>query len=476
MNELIQISISLSIPICLGYCILSYLFRRSTLCSLTKLALSYGLGLGCLSIWMLILGILRLPLTTYSIGFPLLFISFVLATLTYIYKKNHINPNTQLHHNDLFPYKFPLHVSFASIIKIIVLLLFLDFICLNLFYTFWYAFNMPIFAYDAIATIAYKAKVIWTHQQLPDLNVFPHPSYPLFIPFIQAWIGFNLNYWSDQYINIIFPICLTSYLMIHYRFLSEHTNKTWGLLGCVILLSSNLLTYHAGIAYRDLFLMYFNCVTIVLLIQWSNKKDSSYLILASFFSGFTTFTKLEGTAYFLIHIVIFLFLNFKDNVFYLKKKWFNLAKFIFPSFIICFGYHLFKIMTLFANDTSIPLEKMEFEFSLEKLALFPTIIKVFLINLFYSNNWNIFWFLFLIGLIHLTKKFRRLEIKILFLSLLSFFCLYIMVSLFTTNYIWIAGEKSATGLSRLFLHFFPLAVLLLVILIYPELEDTSDVF
>jgi len=45
-----------------------------------------------------------------------------------------------------------------------------------------------------------------------------------------------------------------------------------------------------------------------------------------------------------------------------------------------------------------------------------------------------------------------------------FLGLYMAVALFTTNYAWIAGEQSHTTLSRLILHFYPLAVWLIVLL------------
>ena len=71
MLEIAEVCIALLIPIWAGYGLLSYILDQRRLILPLKIAYSYGLGVGILSQWMLILGILNMPYYLENIGFPL---------------------------------------------------------------------------------------------------------------------------------------------------------------------------------------------------------------------------------------------------------------------------------------------------------------------------------------------------------------------------------------------------------------------
>ncbi len=459
----LNLILSLLIPFSAGYTLLGFLFPNRCIGLFLKIALAFGLGLGLLSIWMLVLGICQLPFNSFVIGSPLI----ITAALFYflgLRRKKVVQPTATsfiIQTRD----SNQLHGS-KRILHIVMMIGLIVYIALNIFYVFWRATAIPIATWDAIATVAFKAKVFYYEQSLPSLDHLPHKTYPLFVPFVQSWIAFNLGYWDNFLIKIIFPCAFLSYLIAHYKFLGHYTNRTSALLGSAILLSSNLFIYHATISYRDFFLMYFNCITVMLLVLWNNSKVNGFLILAGLFAGFATFTKLEGTAFLGVYFIIFSMINFPSKTFSIKEKLVNTMKFCIPSFGISFTFHIYKVWNKVLLEGPGIVDKTRIDLTWEKISLIPQILTSFLRNLLLSGNWNIIWLLALLSSIHLVKKRKNAEIRLILLSLILFFGLYIGVAVLTINYVWIAGAKSSTTLSRLILHFFPLSVLLIILLNY----------
>ncbi len=460
---------SLLIPLAIGYAVILFISRNQIMPIFLRLALSYGMGMGILAFWMMLLGMFGQTFNLWTVGGPLLGIALILVLFLFISQKN------EMKYDDDITYLNEISSSrneslMSKGLKWLFLFVMIMYIFHNIFYVFWHAMNVPISTWDAIATVAFKAKIFYYEKSLPPLNFLPHKTYPLLVPLLQTWVTLNLEQWSDQLIKIIFPCAFLSYLCIQYYFLRFFTNKVWAILGCTILLSSNFFIYHATISYRDFFLMYYNCSTIMFLLLWSAHKEKSfYLLMASFFAGFASITKLEGTAFMMIYFFLFLLINFYFKGSYVKNRWINMIRFIVPVITIWIPFHIFKLVTGVVNS-----DKTQLEFSVEKILLIPQIILGFANNLFLSGNWNIVWWVMLISLIHWGRKRKNIEVKLISLSIILFFALYAAVALMTANYTWIAGENRITGLSRLILHFYPLSVLLIVLLNYPERPKSVD--
>ncbi|HLF17341.1 MAG TPA: hypothetical protein VI749_00400 [Candidatus Omnitrophota bacterium] len=448
-----KLILSLLIPLGAGYGFFQYLCRPMVFPFLFQLACSFGLGIGFVAYWMLFLGIFQLPYNFWTIGAPLLGLGILFLAVSSRFSQQRQPISFQQTQADRLPF--------------LCYLLIMAFIWVNIYYVFARAVSMPVTDYDALATIAYKAKVIYYSKTLPDLSMLPHASYPLLIPFNQAWIGYVLGSWSSIYIKIIFPFCLFSYLIIHYYFLSYFTNKNWAIFGVFLLLSSNLLIFHATISYRDLFLMYFNCSTIIFLILWHRTGITSLLWLASLFAGFASFTKLEGSAYLLIYFLIFYFLNKIGSASQKTKRTKDLLIFIGPGLGLCLSFHIYKYFHFFMKNSQAGFEKIEPTFALEHLWRTPQILQEFTKALFYTNDWNIIWLVLLFSFIRIREGLKRTEVKVLLFTVISYFVLYYVVFIATSNYYWIVGEKSSDALSRLVLHFFPLSTLLIVLLNFP---------
>jgi len=455
MSFILNLSLSLLIPLSTGYAFLLWLDQKYAIPPSLKIALAYGLGLGLLAIWMLCLGILQQNFNLFSIGMPLIVVTSIL-TMHSLKRKKQIKITKAL----VLSNKSTSQHGIMKILQNMFISLLIVFIALNTIYVFWRSMAIPISTWDAIATIAFKAKIFFFEQSLPSLDLLPHGAYPLFVPFIESWIAFNLGYWDDLLVKIIFPCALLSYLIIHYKFLAYFTDRTWALLGCTILLSSNFFIYHATISYRDFFLMYFNSITIMLLLFWNHSKSNLFLILAGLFAGFMTFTKLEGTGYLFIQTFLVIGLLWKNETLPLTGKLKKFIIFAIPSYLICLLFHIYKIYLGVAGMSG----RMSLATADDYLVRFPVIVYDFFSNLFFSGNWNIVWSLLLISLLLHARKFQRsIEIKMLSLSLFLFFLTYFIFLTFTSALI------DNTGLlSRIILHFFPISVLLIIFLNYPS--------
>ncbi len=447
--------LAVGIPLGLGYSVVIVLFQKRPLGILFSLALAYGLGMGLLTQWMLILGALKIPLGVATIGLPLISLTIGLSIAITVLGKN-IKPLT-LSRSNVTEQKW-------DVLSIILAL----YVLYCVVYIFWRSLSIPIADWDAIATIAFKAKVFFDERSLAHLKTLPYDSYPLHVSFLETWIAMNLSHWDDQLIKVIFPLTFLSYLSIQYYFLRIFVNRRWALLGNILLVGSNFFMYHATIGYRDFTLMYYNCVTIILLTLWNCQKEDAYLVMAGLFSGFTTFSKMEGMIYLLLHVIILIFILVKINPYSFLNSLRKLCKFGIPSFGIYFIYFFYKFFT----KAHLVKQGTEISLSWDNLNRIPTIIYKFLENLFLTGNWNLIWVLFLLSIINPHKVKQRAAITIPLFTLAIFGVSFFLFFLLTPYFEWISvpGKEDAL-LSRIILHCFPLSTILIILLNSPSQEN-----
>ena len=446
--------IGLILPVIAGYELIVLLFARYPLPFFVSLALAYGLGMGLLTQWMFLLGVLGIPYTLGSLpGGVILFIVILIYPVSKVYKRQR-QQTTPANHQGQNKLDF---ISKCCLV----------YVCWAVYWIFWRALNIPVSSWDAISTIAFKAKIIFYDQSLINIGNSPHAAYPLHVSFLQAWMAFNMHGWHEQWVNLIFPCAFVSYLIMQFHFLRTLTNERWALLGLVLLISSNLLTFHASIGYRDFFLLYYNCTTIILILLFRIlPHTNALLLLAGLFGGFTSFVKVEGTFYLLIHTIVLLVVLFTQNAFSFKEKLKKVIFFIIPSYSICGFYHLFRILSGISIE-----EKGQFlwpqEIFSKVLIFFTTVIQ----NLFLTGNWNLLWVLFFLSLLKRDRIKRLVEVRLLLLALLLSFGFLSFLALFTASFIWIAGSQAATTLPRMTLHFLPLVIMVIVLLNCPLLKE-----
>lgn len=453
MIMLLNILASVLIPLWLGYLLTSILTPRGFFKILPKLGISYGLGIGILSQIMLILSMLEIPLDLSNIRLPLIFL-IILLTIYYCMKTQKQNPLQEKSNRPVKPF----------FLQRGPMLLMYFYIGYNIFFVLWKTFYFPIQHWDAIATIGFKAKVIFFDQTIHRLSL-PWGAYPLLVPFTESWTALNLGYWDDILAKTMFPTISICLLTIQYSFVKEITNKFWGMMSLCLTLSSNFYIMHSSIGYRDIVMSYYACVSIILLLIWNKHAHTGILALASLFTGFVTFTKLEGTGYiFILYVLFILILTCKKSLnLAAKLKYLNI--YLIPSFSIFIVFHLYKNLIGVASlEQRTKLLNPD-----EILFRFKTTYLVFMENLFLTGNWNLVWFLLLISVVLRPKVLEnRKETFLMGLTLLMFFGLYFLICTFTISFNHIAGVSSPTVLSRIILHFFPLAPILIVLLNYKK--------
>lgn len=459
----INLMISLLLPTIVGYALVILLCRRISTEPFLVLALAYGLGMGILSQIMLLLGITNIPYTRWTIEFFLvLTLGGVLLPLAKKQKASFLqSAGKPPDHSSVWSAPADAFVPLNKKQKAFCLFGYL-YIAYNILIIFLRSSNNLVESWDSIATITLKAKVFFFDHALRHLPL-SHISYPLHVSFLQTWTALNLERWDETLINA--PILLTcfSFLVLHYYFLRSRTNAAWAVGGVCLLLASNFFVYHASIPYADFSLMYYNCAAIALILVWAKENDPGLLVLASLFSGFMTFVKLEGTLYLGLHTLFFVFLLVEINRYTLKEKSANLLTFVIPSYGIAGVFHLYKMI---AGITGME-ERLGLTLRSDLLQRSQIIIKDLAQTFFFSGNWNMLWVVLLVGILTDWSRVKQdHEIRLLVALLGMFLIVYILFFLFTPIHIDYYNIYNA--LSRIILHFFPLVTWIIILLFYPQ--------
>lgn len=438
----LNLSLAILLPLLTGFLIIRLIDHKKILPIYIHFSLGYGIGIGLVSFILF-----TIPLFNLSFS-KLLFIiifSILISILTGLNilnsKSKHQNPSYLKNNEKLSP----LHVFLIISILIFVLILFISTI------------STPFNRWDTLATIAFKAKVFYFERTIPHLNKLPHASYPLLLPLNLTWFNIFIGEWNDFLPKMIMPFTLISFLFIFYYMQRIIVSRTTALIGIILLMSPHTLQIFSTICYRDFILMYFNCTTIFLLFLWKRHQYTPFLILSSLFAACASFTKLEGSAFFIIYLTYFFYIQltiFKPSI---KSFFKNTILFFCCSMPALIGFHFFK----FIHHVTEGSQKTSLQFSYQQLCATPKILHHYINDLIDYQSWCFFWIIFAISLlfwIQLQKKIGQDLIILVFL----FFLLYMSVAIGTTKNIAFIETLEYGIYSRLTLHFFPIACLFVI--------------
>ncbi len=459
----VALIMSVFVPLGLGYCLVQLLFKGYSLPKPLSFALGYGLGMGIVSIEMLLWGILDIRFSLPSIGMPLL-ILLLITTVLYFYRRR--DPNLSAF--PLSDQKDPLTFTMKLLLGLGIL-----YILFQIIFIYIRALNMPIQTYDALGAISFKAKVFFYDGYLKYTRNATVPDYPLLVELCETWTALNLGQWHESFVKIMFPLFFTSFLVVNYYLLRSMTSKYWSILGTCLLLSANFITYHATIEYRDIVMMYYNCTIIALLMWGSKNTKNGFLVLAALFSGFACFIKYQGPAYSMIHVILLavLLTNEKTNIKNILKE---LLKFSIIAFGICIvSYSYMNVFHISRHPLWTNIQTIIDHFSITQQNNFKMVSKSF----FYSGNWNILWFLLFINLfLNVKKVYAYPAIRFLMIATGLFLGWYFLTFTITSGFLlYNGGTADDFSFSRTILQFFPLVVVLIVLLnALPENEKTRS--
>jgi hypothetical protein len=155
----------------------------------------------------------------------------------------------------------------------------------------------PMWAWDALATWGFKAKVFYLRGAV-DLSGFEaHNYYPNLVPMLLTYLYLWLGQVNDHLVKLVFPFwggALLTLLFVMLRRLGLHRTQA---LGTITFFALNGITFisHLYIAYADLALTYFTLGAAGLLYLWlTDKAPPGALPVASLFFAGITWCKFEG--------------------------------------------------------------------------------------------------------------------------------------------------------------------------------------
>lgn len=444
-SSVFSLGLALLIPLLIGHAVISTLFRGPDRPAPFFIwAMAYGMGCGLISLWLLILGIAGLPFNNvYLASIPPLLAGVLLRVLT---------PSGSLIRETARGPKTTRRLHPVSAILILFIGTRLLLIWLN-------TLAEPLIRWDALATWGFNAKVFFYEGSLFRLNI-PHGSYPLLVPFSQTWIALHLGAWDDYLVKSFFPCLFLSYFLIQYHYLRRETDDFWALAGSGLLLSSNFYVFHVSTAYADVVISCYFCAAILFLLSWTRRRQFSWLILAGFFSGFGTFTKLEGSAYLIIHSVVLLNLLYREQNLRLKEKVYGFLGFAIPAFSIAGSFHVYKMTVPVINQSNEQLV-----FSLHSLpGKSVNFFQHFFNQIVYVENWNICWWIVPVYLLLFPDKIKKdPRLQSILLAMVLFVLFYLGAANFTGAYVYLGGENTVFVLPRVLIHVFPLAPLFIAL-------------
>jgi len=460
MPELLHLAAVIIFIIFAGWNILFLIFRgKVNLHFLEKLFLSYGAGIGFISLEMLVLYLFRAKYTLFNMIAPWLSIVFINAILLF---------GARSGKDDAKPSREKLrrkHTAFA-------LCLFLG-IAFETIYAFFRALIKPIEAYDAVAIYAIKSKIFYLAKSIPSdyftalANHFPHPDYPLNIPLIQTFIYLCLGNLNDQLVKIIFPLYFTGILVFLYFSIRQFAGSAYALLFTFILATIPQFNAYASNAYLDLPLAYYCFISAVFLFEWfKHREHSSLLAVSVIMAALAGWTKNEGLIYcgvFILTLASFFIANIKKITVRDRAAIFLCAGIIF---IVLMPWLLTKYSAHLVN-TDIGEIRLNPLYLVKQLYKIGPILYEFQKQMLGPKKWNIFWIAMLVALIFRFKKAFEHDLRYISIMLALIVCSYIYFYLISPLDI---GYFLGKTWSRFLLHFLPLAVYWLAIILKEDIK------
>ena len=458
--EIIRLIISFIVAVAVGWNILFYIIKRDLSFPLfEKLALSYIIGLGTLTLQMFLYSLLNIKFSIFSLLLPHIF-AWLLTSFIFV-KTRPTGKRLQEVKNQSFD------------------LILIGGILFQTFHAFFKALIKPMDSFDSIGNFAFKSKLFFMERYVPYelfLNKsidIQHGDYPLFIPLSETWVYMFLGKWNDLLVKALFPMFFIALLVILYFTLKRIIGKRLALVSTFFLATIPHFLNYATIGYADFALAMFYSAGFFYLFLWIRERhENKYLSLACLFSLLALWTKQEGAMLSLINIailIIFAILARRDIT---KKEIRSIFYFGFIIVAVClvwFGY----LNTLGLSHESVSEETFKLSRALGNLNRIPLILYEYQKHVFGPKKWNISLLLFFAGLIVYFRKAFKGHFKYITLSILMAFLGYSAVYLITP--VEIHYYVRGTG-SRVLIHFLPVVVFWLGYLAKEILDAEGNIY
>ncbi|MDD3296592.1 MAG: glycosyltransferase family 39 protein [Candidatus Omnitrophica bacterium] len=447
---------ALSVSTLYGFLILRSLDREKDIFFLESLGISYGIGLGLVSLVMTFMALAGLRYSVFSILTAALFLPLILFFIT---------PRTGIK-SPCLPDKFkPLEI------------LFLGFISWEVIYAFFRCLIKPIESYDAVAHWAFKAKAIYLFGGLP-LDIFRRPipadliftaDYPWLLPFSEAYIYNFLNSFNDFASKIIIPLFFLFCIALFYRLLKRQgLSRLHSLIFTFFLASIPQFNNYATIGYADLVLGFYYSFSFIYLYLWFKNGPRIFLLVSGIFAALAVYTKCEGMPLLLVNFLVFLMFIFFGKSY--KKREDVKNFFLYLSIVVALLIPALALKWI----TSAGLENhtvnaLAFSnFQLSNIKRIPMILYSYQKQFFGIKRWNILWIIFFGTALCRFRKLLEGDKKYLTIGISLIFAGYTAVFILSPG-----PQEDLRTVSRLFLHFLPLIVFFVAEFLIPDRMKTD---
>lgn len=297
---MILILAAILLPTALGLAVLALLFRDVTDAGLLeRLGLSYPLGMGLLTFQMLLLALMRVPLSLASIA-PLLAVEAAALAIWAQRTGCVVLPKPSL------GLVGELRSAGTPVWRRIAIALLAAWIAAKCGSVLLEASLRPIYAWDAWANWSASAKAFFHARGLlldaPGDEFFGGGvvsrirSYPLHNHFLHIWLALWAGGFDEVLVKFWSPFYLLSAAAVLYTVAFRETGRLAALGLVVVFLGSPLLSYHAVEAYSDLMLGTHLALALAAFLRAMRGSRGSWG-LVGFFSAAALFTKNEAPGF-----------------------------------------------------------------------------------------------------------------------------------------------------------------------------------
>ena len=451
MVELLLLFAWLAFVLLIGFSAISLACKNIFYSPLELAALSYGIGLGLVTVEMAALSFFSIKFNIFSL--TIFWTPFITAALLVSFKKNIFSFSQDTAANGK-----PLSLWEKF---------FISGITVEVFYAFFRALIRPIEAYDAIAIYGIKSKIFFLAKSIPQgfftnfKDFVPHIEYPLLIPLAETSFYTFLNSLNDVLVKILFPLYYLAILMVLYYVCRRFLERKTALLFIFLLATVPQFADYASNGYADLPLAFYCSTSIFYLYLWAREKENSFLILSLILSALGIWTKGEGLMFACINMLLVSVCVIRERKFSKSAATYIVVLF---AAVACYMFTTLKLFgTLPQSDFSKPGTAVQLK-NLLDMKRISVILYQYQIQLFGPKKWNIALVLFVAGFILGFKKAFLKNIFAVTLAILLAFLGYTAVYMISPDLQWHL-EKSV---SRLLIHFLPVVILWLALMFKEE--------
>ena len=440
-----------------GFSLKELFISSSKRLCLYSAALSFGLGMGFVSLGMFLVSLLGLKFNLFTIGAPWAGL-YLAAAYKRLKTSRTFKPEKLRINFSLFGY---------ILIAIIILIVLMNFI--HLFYA-------PLVGWDALVIWNHKAKVFFVDKGIDwslfsgKMSIFYHREYPLGVSLTETLFYMFLGSFDDTLVKLVFFVFYPCILIILYNLIKRIADKTSALMGIFFFSTIPLLTYQvSGVycGYADFIYSYFNLISVAYLFLWLiNNDKKEFFLISSIFAGLAFWIKLEGAILLSANLLTMFYFKYalKRQIDFKKILRYGLISLaiIAPWLILVGIYNI--------NLEHIPQEGFLEVFG-KGLTNIPEAAKHIIKLQFDLTKWNLLWPLFYISLIVLIAFRRKSFLSLLYLNIFLQLGMYFIATVFNRFFLTVLFE----GVFRLLFHIIPLAILAFCASISPKLKERDGI-